>query len=128
MIVRKYKPEDAQQIQEIYDKHHHGKFGVPRLDRSISTCVVEKNNVILGFGALEKYIEGTMILDLSLPLKSKLEVLKHIIDCGEVATNLEGYERFYISPSSDKFAHLLARHFNFKKCEPYYYLEVRSGE
>lgn len=126
MIVRKYYPEDAQQIQEIYDKHHHNKFGLPRLDRSIATCVVEKDNMILGFGALELYIEATMILDLGLSLKNKLAVLRHIIQCGEVATKLHGYDRFYASPSPDKFAHLLARHFDFVKCDPYYHYEVNS--
>ena len=125
MIVRSFQPSDAERIQEIYDKHHHGQFGVPKLDRCLATCVVEKDNTILGFGALEKYIEGIMILELSMPLKLKLEVLRHIIECGEVATRLQGFERFYVSPSPEKFGHFLARHFDFKKCDPYYHLEVR---
>jgi len=125
MIVRKYKPEDAIQIQEIYDKHHHGQFGIPKLDFVISSCVVEANDKIVGFGALERFLEGTLILDLSLPLKEKLEILGHVIDSGKIAARLAGYERFYAFPSPNKFAHLLSKHFDFKACDDIYHLEVK---
>ena len=128
MIVRRYQPEDASQIQGIFDKHHKGKFGVPNLAHVISSCVVEKDGQVLGYGALETMLEGIMILDLSLPLKIKLEILKHIIDSGVIATKFGGYERFYSSPSPNKFGSLLSRHFKFKKCDPYYHLEVNDEQ
>lgn len=125
MIVRKYKSSDAEQIQEIYDKHHHGLFGIPKLDFCISTVVVEHEGKILGFGALERFLEGTIILDLSLPMRDKLKVLDSVIDSGIVAARLAGYDRFYTFPSPEKFADLLVKHFGFQLCDKIYHVEVR---
>jgi hypothetical protein len=117
--------EDAQQIQEIYNKHHYGMFGMPKLDFCISTVVVESENRIVGFGALERFLEGTIILDLSLPMRDKLKVVDNVIDSGIVAARLAGYDRFYVFPSPDKFADMLVKHFSFRECDKIYHLEVR---
>lgn len=124
MIIRKYNPADVEQIQAIYDKHHHGQFGVPNLHKVISSVVVEHNNKIIAYGALEKILEGMMILDLSLPNKIKLEALSHVIDSGRVAARLNNYERFYSFPRPESFAQLLVKHFEFESCDSIFHLEL----
>ena len=125
MMVRKYRPEDAEYIQKIYDTHHSGQFGVPHLDFVLSSCVVEKDGKIVGYGCLEKILEGVMILDLSLNLRDKIEAVGHIISSGKIAARLNGYERYYSFPSPNTFARLLEKHFEFKECDKIYHLEVR---
>ena len=105
MIIRKYTKEDAAAVDEIYDNWHRGTFSRPNLSHVLSAAVIEDNDgKIVGFGCLEAILEAVMIIDGSLSMKDRGEVLRQLIDAAKFITDKNGFDRFYIFPSDEHFA------------------------
>ena len=122
--LRKFNLSDVQSVEGIYKKFHFGKFSVPRLDKTIYAGVVEEDNKIIGYGALENIVQATMILDLGARTKSKHEVLTKLVDAAKIVSLINGYDSVYVTPSDDKFKEILIKHFNFQEVE---FLRAENG-
>jgi hypothetical protein len=119
MRIRKYKPEDAAAIDEIYERCHLGTFSRPDLSLVIGAAVVEnEDGKIIGFGCLEIILEATMIMDTDIAVKERIDALRALIETGQFAALSKKFERFYVFPSDLHFAEILRKHFKFNNCAP----------
>ena len=79
MTIREFKKSDVQEIEKIHSRFHQDGFNMPEIANAYATAIVEDNDKILGFGMVRDITESIMILDLSLPLTTKTEVLTELI-------------------------------------------------
>jgi N-acetylglutamate synthase-like GNAT family acetyltransferase len=128
MIIRKYKPEDAAQVDEIFDRCHKGTFARPNLSHVVSAAVMEHDGKIVGFGALEAILEAVMIIDLDLGVNERVEILRQLLDAARFITRDKGFERFYMFPSDEIFADVLVNRFGMSKCGPILNCELDEKE
>lgn len=126
MIIRKYKPEDAEAIDEIYDRCHSGTFGQPNLDFVTSAAVVELDGKIIGSGFIEMIPEITIIIDTDISVRSRYRMLKELLETAKFVGREKNLERFYMFPSSTPYMEELIKHFNFKQCSPILVCELEE--
>ena len=130
MIIRKYTPQDAKQIDEIYERCYKGTFGRPNLNHVLSAAVMESSDgKIVGFGALEAILEAVMIIDIdNLSVLERLEVLRQLLAAAELICKTKGFERFYMFPSDEIFKNALINRFGMNPCSPLLSCELDRNE
>lgn len=124
--IRKYTPFDAAAIDEIYERCHKGTFGRPDLKHVVSGAVVEIDNKIVGYGAIEIIAEGMMILDTDRSNRERVAILNELIASAMFIANHKDFKRFYIFPSDSSFMNILIKHYNFEKCSPILVCELEK--
>lgn len=123
MIVRSYRSSDAAAIDEIYERCGHG-HDRPNLDKVIGAVVIEADGVIIGFGALEAIPEVSLIMDIEVSYRYKVEALKEIADALLLILKLNNFKSVYAFSARDGFDKVLQRHFDFEPCVPILRREV----
>jgi hypothetical protein len=118
MIIRKYKPEDAPVVDEIYERCHKGTFGRPNLSHVLSAAVIEDEGKVIGFGCIEIIAEAVMILDTDRSVQDRAEMLDQLLNVAKFIARERTFERFYMFPSDEKFIDILVNHFDMTKCSP----------
>jgi hypothetical protein len=115
--VRRYRPEDAAAVDEIYQRCH-GHFALPKLDHCVDTAVVEFDGKIIAFGALHVLLETTLVLDTDAPQRVKVQALKELIRAALLSAGLNGFDEIYCFPDSNTYSNSLQQHFNFEPAQP----------
>jgi hypothetical protein len=72
MIIRPYKVEDLEAIDNIYTKYYAGEYSLPDLSHTVTNAVVQDGDRIVGFGLVKLWAEAVMVLDKELPRKPKV--------------------------------------------------------
>lgn len=128
MRIRKYKPEDAGKVDEIYNRCHAGTFNLPNLNNTLDAAIVEIDNKIAGFGCLEMMIEAVMIMDTDLTLRKRITVLKELFQVAKFRALDGGFTKYYMFPSDTNYMNLMIKHFKFEKCEPLLSVNLVRGD
>jgi hypothetical protein len=118
MNIRKYRPEDAGKVDEIYDRCWLGTFGRPNLSHVLSAAVIEDDGKVIAFGCLELMVEAVMIVDTDAPVDKRVEALTQLIETAKFVARDKTFERFYVFPSDSHFLGILMKHFEFKNSSP----------
>ena len=118
MIIRKYTPDDAAQVDEIYERCHKGTFGRPNLSHVLSAAVIEHEGKVIGFGCIEIIAEAVMILDMDRSVQDRAEMLEQLIEVAKFIARDRTFERFYMFPSDDNFKQALINRFGMTNCSP----------
>ena len=126
MIIRKYKPEDAAAVDEIYERCHKGTFGRPNLSHVLSAAVIEDEGKVIGFGCIEIIAEAVMVLDTDRSVQDRAEMLEQLIEAAKFIARDRTFERFYMFPSDEKFKDILINHFQMNTCSPILSCELAS--
>ena len=118
MKIRTYKPEDADKIDEIYNRCH-GHFALPDINHCVSMAVVEDDNgEIIAFGAFELIPELTLVLDNHVSKKIQVKALKELLEAGEFIAKINRFKQVNVFPDSTQYADILVKHFGFQPGKP----------
>lgn len=87
---------------------------MPSLDKAIYAGVVENEGKVIGFGQTRLTTESLMIIDQSLPLKKKVEILKLIMEAQLVGMAKAGYDETHAFAQNPNFSSILKKHFGYE--------------
>jgi N-acetylglutamate synthase-like GNAT family acetyltransferase len=119
IIMRDFKPEDVPGIDEVFHKQ---QFGVPSLNHVFVNKVIEQDGRIIAYGVVKQFAEAVLILDQTLPIRTKAEVVKQVIPAAaEICANL-GLEQLYLTTNNEGYAQTLQKRYGFIQCSTPYYL------
>lgn len=128
MKIRKYRPSDAEKVDEIYERCH-GHFNLPEIDKCLLMAVVENDNgEVIALGAFQVIPELILVLDNHRPKREQVAALKELLIAGDFTAALHGFNKVYAFPDSNKYADVLKKHFGFKDDKPILKKEVNGGE
>jgi hypothetical protein len=117
-IVREFNEKDLEQIEEIHRKFHAQHFSFPEIANAYARIVVSDGNKILGYGQIKDLTEAEMILDLSLPVKTRefvlTELIREAVFSSKKHRNEEHIHSFVTNP---RFGSILQKHYGFRECK-----------
>lgn len=114
MKIREFKKSDIREIEEIHAKYHSRGFSMPQIANAYATAIVEDNDKVLGFGLVRDITESIMILDLSLPLRTKSQVLSELVKESVMKSHHNHIHSFVENPT---FGEVLKKHYGYKPCK-----------
>lgn len=114
MNVRRFKQSDLEEISKIHSKFHEQGFTMPEVAEAYANAVIEENGKILGFGLLRDITESIMILDLSLPMKTKSLVLSELV---KESVLMSRHRHIHSFVESETFEKTLKKHYGYKPCK-----------
>jgi hypothetical protein len=114
MDTRLLKQSDLEEIDRIWQKFYKGEFGLPPLDKAIYAVVVEDKNKVVGFGQTRLTTESIMIIDQSLSLRDKVNILKLIMEAQTIGMTRAGMYETHAFAQNTNFARILKKHFGYE--------------
>lgn len=118
MKIRTYKPEDAETVDEIYNRCH-GHFALPDINHCVSMAIVEDDEgKIIAFGAFELIPELTLVLDNQVSKRDQVKALKELLEAGSFIAKVNRFKQINVFPDSTVYAGILNKHFGFEMGRP----------
>lgn len=114
MNTRLLKDSDLFVIDQIWQKFYKGEFGLPGLDKAIYAVVVEDKEKVVGFGQTRLTTESLMVIDQSLSVRDKVEILKLIMEAQTIGMTKAGLDETHAFAQNPNFARILRRHFGYE--------------
>jgi len=114
MNTRLLKDSDLYEIDQIWQKFYKGEFGLPSLDKAIYAVVIEDKEKVVGFGQTRLTTESLMIIDQSLTLREKVEILKLIMEAQTIGMTKAGLNESHAFAQNPNFARILKKHFGYE--------------
>jgi hypothetical protein len=114
MNTRLLKDSDLYEIDQIWQRFYKGEFGLPSLDKAIYAVVVEDKEKVVGFGQTRLTTESLMIIDQSLTLREKVEILKLIMEAQTIGMTKAGHNESHAFAQNPNFARILKKHFGYE--------------
>lgn len=114
MDTRLLKDSDLVEIDRIWQKFYKDEFGLPPLDKAIYAVVVEDKDKVVGFGQTRLTTESLMIIDQSLSLRDKVEILKLIMEAQTIGMTKAGLYETHAFAQNPNFARILKKHFGYE--------------
>jgi hypothetical protein len=114
MNTRLLTDSDLYHIDQIWQKFYKGEFGLPSLDKAIYAVVVEDKEKIVGFGQTRLTTESLMVIDQSLSVRDKVEILKLIMEAQTIGMRKARLEETHAFAQNPNFARILKRHFGYE--------------
>jgi hypothetical protein len=114
MNTRLLKDSDLFVIDQIWQKFYKGEFGLPGLDKAIYAVVVEDKEKVVGFGQTRLTTESLMVIDQSLSVRDKVEILKLIMEAQTIGMTKAGLDETHAFAQNPNFARILKRHFGYE--------------
>ena len=114
MDTRLLKYSDLEAINEIWDKFYKDEFGLPPLDKAVYAVAVEDKGKLVGFGQTRLTTESLMVIDQSLSIRDKVEILKLIMEAQTIGLTKAGLDETHAFAQNPSFARILRRHFGYE--------------
>jgi len=117
MIQRQLQSNrDFDDIDVIWRRFYAQEFGLPAMDeKTLYHTVIEDRGKLVGFGHIKQTAESIMVIDQSLSLRDKVEIIRLILDKqleGMIVKDISECHAFAQNP---KFAEILVKHFNYQR-------------
>lgn len=106
--------EDSSEVIRLWRENHSDDFVLPCPRPSCCNTIAEKDGKVVGYGMMVMHPEAVMLLDKSLPLREKAEVLKTLMGIAISGGREMQFQRLYVFTSSPRFADVMRRHFRMK--------------
>ena len=115
MKLREVAESDFAEIDRIWrDSGHSERFGLPTMDRTITSAVAEKDGEIVGFGLVKLYAEAVAVLDLNKSKADRVFALEKLLAEAFRACHDYGIEHLHVYVQEPGMERLLIRKFDFK--------------
>ena len=115
-FFRRIKLSDLPLIDRIWRKFHKSGFGIPGRANIVTQGVVEKDGIVLGYGQVKVFCEAIMVLDLDIPQRDKIDVIRKLMEIAIMDSTKTGYEQLHVFVQNPEFAKILKKHFGFQSC------------
>jgi len=111
VIIRCLVESDIPKINEIWERCHKGKYGIPNRNFLVTEAVTELSDKITGYGMVRFFAEAMLYLDKDLSpyeqAKSfKLLIERAILDCA-------GLDQLNVAVKDKEFEELLKNRYGF---------------
>jgi hypothetical protein len=114
MNTRLLKETDIAIIDEIWQKYYMTEFGLPSLENTVYAVVVENEGKVVGYGQTRLTTESLMIMDQSLSLREKVEILKLIMEAQTIGLTKARLSDTHAFAQNPNFARILKKHFGYE--------------
>jgi hypothetical protein len=109
------RAENYPRIRELRDKYK-TSFHIPT-DIIDEIAVLDGKDKIIGYGALELFVEPVVIIDQDLGVKDRAQILKLLFNEARHSAAMRHIKEFFTFVEDEKYAALLRKHFNFENCK-----------
>lgn len=108
--------KDFDDIDRIWKSFYSNEFGLPPMDeKTLYHTVIEDRGKLVGFGHIKQTAESIMVIDQSVRMRDKIEIIRLILDKqleGMIVKDISECHAFAQNP---KFAEILVKHFNYQR-------------
>ncbi len=108
MMITDLRLGDMNQVRALHEKFYKDEFDFPLRHELFDIKIVRCGNQIIGMGAVRPIYEVIMILDKKQRLKTKVNVLKLLLNESQSRNQVHAFVQ------DDNFASILQNHFGFK--------------
>jgi len=117
MKIRPVKRDDLERIDEIYRQGHDEHFSLPELKNTVTSAIVEKDGIVLGFGVVKLYAEAIMVLDLNKSKLERVDALETLLHEAHRGCEEWGITQLHVYVQDPMLQRLLCKRFGFKVAE-----------
>lgn len=115
MKVRRYRPSDLSEVNQLWEKHHSHSFSLPPLQPSIIDCVVEDDDgKIIAFGNLKIFAECVMVMDHDKSSLKRARAFREIMPVAIMGAQKSGIAEIHATVQDPGFGDVMRKHFGFK--------------
>ena len=118
MRARELQLGDFLAIDKIWRSFYSLEFGLPPVDAdTLYSTTVEHKGEVVGFGQIRRTAESVMVIDQSLRMRDKVEIIKRILEKqieGMIVREIKECHAFAQNPN---FALMLRKHFHYTSTE-----------
>ena len=112
MNLRRLKYSDIEKIDEIWERCHKGKYGIPARNLLITEAVTE-NGKITGYGIARFFAEAMLFLDKDLSEYEQARSFKMLMEQAIIDCKLNGLDQLNVCVEDESFEKILRSHFKF---------------
>lgn len=112
MNLRRIKFEDLDKINEMWERCHKGKLGIPPR-RFVVTEAVTENGKVIGYGILRFFAEALLYLDTDVPPYERAKSFLMLMEQAIIDARLSGLDQINVGTDDEHFADLLRKKFKF---------------
>ena len=115
MKIRETRTEDAIEIDRIWRECGHAEhFGLPSLDRTVTSAIVVDDGHIIGFGVVKLYAEATCVLDTFESKADRLAALELLLTEAFRACEEAKIEHLHVYVQDKGMERVLIKRYDFK--------------
>jgi hypothetical protein len=124
--LRRLKPTDYDKINEIWERCHKGKYGVPARKFVITEAITE-NGRITGYGIVRFFAEAMLYLDKDLTTYEQAKSFKALMEQAIIDCRSYDLDQLNVSIEDEDFRDILKRHYNFSERAPVLFLDLEEN-
>jgi hypothetical protein len=117
MILRNLQPQDLQQINAFWEKHHKGTYGIPKRTFVVTDAVTTSKDKVVGYGIVRMFAEALLYLDKDMSKFQQTKSFKLLMEQALINCNRAGLDQLNIGVADENFKETLISGFGFKPRE-----------